>query len=173
MRDSLLTRAGLLLGLLLMVAGIAITPLVQAQAAADAAHDAVVEPAQLEVVVFEGGRPVNDLIVRFDQVTGRTENGIWRATVDPSADRLTIFDNAQVLTALPMTLRPGEIVQVIVTLEGPERRAMVSIESSYGESQAEMGTTAPAGGSDAEQGSGMLTGRAVSTPRCEVGRGAR
>ena len=136
MRDSLLTRAGLLLGLLLMVAGIAITPLVQAQAAADAAHDAVVEPAQLEVVVFEGGRPVNDLIVRFDQVTGRTENGIWRATVDPSADRLTIFDNAQVLTALPMTLRPGEIVQVIVTLEGPERRAMVSIESHSARSAA-------------------------------------
>lgn len=165
MRDSLLTRAGMLLGLVLMAAGIALTPPATAQdpAAEESPRGSITEPAQLEVVVFEGGRPVDDLIVGFDDATGRTENGIWRQTLAPAADRLTVFDNAQALTALPMTLRPGEIVQVIITLTGPARRAMVSIESSYGESQADVGISGAAAEMHAEQGSGVLTGRVVST----------
>jgi len=165
MRDSVLTRAGMLLGLLLMAVGIALTSPAKAQdaAAEESPQVSITEPAQLEVVVFEGGRPVDDLIVRFDDATGRTENGIWRQTLAPAADRLTVFDNAQALTALPMTLRPGEIVQVIITLTGPERRAMVSIESSYGESQADVGTAGAPTEMDAEQGSGVLSGRVVST----------
>lgn len=163
--DSALTRAGVLLGLLLMTSGIALTPRAQAQDANDRepAGESVTEPAQLEVVVFEAGRPVDDLIVRFDGQTGRTESGIWRETLAPAAGRLTVFDNAQALTALPMTLRPGEIVQVIITLTGAERRAMVSIESSYGESQADVGIARSAVDADAEKGSGVLAGRVVST----------
>ena len=165
MRDSLLTRVGMLLGLVLMAVGIALTPPAKAQdgSAQESPRGSITEPAQLEVVVFEGGRPVDDLIVRFDDATGRTENGIWRQTLAPAADRLTVFDNAQALTALPMTLRPGEIVQVIVTLTGPERRARVGIESSYGESQADMGVAGATAETDAEEGSGVLTGRVVST----------
>src|SRR6056297_3253881 len=165
MRDSLLTRVGMLLGLVLMAVGIALTPPAKAQdgSAQESPRGSITEPAQLEVVVFEGGRPVDDLIVRFDDATGRTENGIWRQTLAPAADRLTVFDNAQALTALPMTLRPGEIVQVIITLTGPERRARVSIESSYGESQADMGVAGATAETDAEEGSGVLTGRVVST----------
>lgn len=153
----------MLLGLLLMAAGMALTSPAQAQAIDQPTGESVTEPAQLEVVVFEGGRPVDDLIVRFHDEAGRTESGIWRATLAPAADRLTVFDNAQALTALPMTLRPGEIVQVIITLTGPERRAMVSIESSLGESQADVGVAGATGKIDAELGSGMLTGRVVST----------
>ncbi|MEX0916432.1 MAG: carboxypeptidase regulatory-like domain-containing protein, partial [Wenzhouxiangellaceae bacterium] len=162
MRHSLLTRAGLVLGLLLIAAGVFMTSQVHAQA--EALPTDVDEPARLEVLVFEGGRPVNDLIVRFADATGRTEDGgSWRTEVEPAAGRLTVFDNAQALTALPMTLRPGEIVQVIITLTGPERRAVVSIESSLGQSQAELSVPDLRTAGEAEQGSGILSGRVVST----------
>ncbi|MBS3744512.1 MAG: carboxypeptidase regulatory-like domain-containing protein, partial [Wenzhouxiangellaceae bacterium] len=165
MRDSplqrFLSRAGLLLGLLLIAVGLIMTP--HAQGQAEEAGPGANAPARLEVLVFEGGRPVDDLTVRFADVTGRTEDGSWRADVAPAASRLTVFDNAQALTALPLTLRPGEIVQVIITLKGAERRAMVSVESSYGESQVELDAPGRALEGNGEQGSGILSGRVVST----------
>jgi len=158
MRDSLPTRAGLLLGVLLIAFGIVWTALAQAQ---EARGDA--PPARLQVYVFEGGRPVDDLIVRFGEATGRTaDGGHWRAELAPGRDRLTLFDNAQALTALPLALRPGELVQVIITLFGAERRAMVSIESSLGVSAVEYGET-PAQAEPGATGSGILRGRVVST----------
>jgi len=158
MRDSLPTRAGLLLGVLLIAFGIVWTALAQAQEARDDAP-----PARLQVYVFEGGRPVDDLIVRFGEATGRTaDGGHWRAELAPGRDRLTLFDNAQALTALPLALRPGELVQVIITLFGDQRRAMVSIESSLGVSAVEYGET-PAQAEPGATGSGILRGRVVST----------
>lgn len=161
MRDSLLTRAGLLLGALLMIVGLVLSASAEGQPM-QMAED--LEPARLTVLVFEQGRPVEGLIMRFGEEAGRTdEGGVWQVRVPPQADRLTIFDNAQALTALPLELRVGEVIQIIVTLEGPERRALVSIESSYGESQVDLGTPGAGGGVEAEQGSGVLTGRVVST----------
>ncbi|MDZ7764801.1 MAG: TonB-dependent receptor [Melioribacteraceae bacterium] len=175
MRNSLLIRAGLLLGLLLITAGVFLTSEVHAQAGnqSEVSRTDVEEPARLEVLVFEGGRPVDGLTVSFADATGRTEAGSWRAEVAPARDRLTVFDNAQALTALPLTLRPGEIAQVIITLKGPERRAMVSVESSYGESQVELDSPAGVAAEDAEQGSGILAGRVVSTEDGEPIENAR
>ena len=175
MRDSLLTRAGLLMGLALIAGGLSMTSKVNAQAwdLSEASRTDVEEPARLEVLVFEGGRPVDGLTVRFADATGRTEAGSWRAQVAPAEDRLTVFDNAQALTALPLTLRPGEIAQVIITLKGPERRAMVSVESSYGESQVELDAPDRRIADDAEQGSGILAGRVVSTENGEPIENAR
>ncbi|HKL54273.1 MAG TPA: hypothetical protein VJ902_09950, partial [Wenzhouxiangellaceae bacterium] len=119
MRDSLVTRAGMLLGLLLMTLGIVFSTGAAGQPVQMAEE---LEPAKLTVLVFEQGRPVEGLIMRFGDETGRTDDGgVWQARVPPQSGRLTIFDNAQALTALPMTLRSGEIVQVIITLTGPER----------------------------------------------------
>jgi len=163
MRDSLLTRAGLLLGLLLIAFGVAFTLQAQAQTGPTASEDQVQEslPAHVEVFVFEGGRPVEGLNMRLGQASGRTEaGGLWRAEIAPGFKRLEVFDNARPLTALPMRLRAGELVRVFVTLSGPERRALVSIESSLGESGIELSQT-PAPG-EAAEGSGRLTGRVVS-----------
>ncbi len=156
-----LSRTGLVLGLLLIAFGLIMTPQVHAQP--EVSQTGGDEPARLEVLVFEGGRPVDGLTVRFAESTGRTEAGSWRADVAPAAGRLTVFDNAQALTALPLTLRPGEIVQVIITLRGEDRRAMVSVESSYGDSQVELDAPGRAPAGDGEQGSGILAGRVVST----------
>jgi hypothetical protein len=88
-------------------------------------------PAQVSVLVFEGGRPVADLNLRIGETAGRSdENGSWSVAVPAERTRLTVFDNAQALTALPLNLRPGELLQVIITLRGEERRAFVSLESS-------------------------------------------
>jgi len=170
MRDSTQTRAGLILGLLLTSLGMLLTPLASAQDGQEGAAVNTAEtpdedqaPAELEVLVFEGGRPVDGLIVRFGEATGRTVDGSWRAQVAPDQGRLTVFDNAQALTALPLTLRPGEVAQIIITLKGPDRRALVSIESSYGESQVELDAPGGVLAGDAEQGSGVLAGRVVST----------
>jgi len=163
MRDFLLTRAGLLLGLLLIAFGVAFTLQAQAQTGPTASEDQVQEslPAHVEVFVFEGGRPVEGLNMRLGQASGRTEaGGLWRAEIAPGFKRLEVFDNARPLTALPMRLRAGELVRVFVTLSGPERRALVSIESSLGESGIELSQT-PAPG-EAAEGSGRLTGRVVS-----------
>jgi len=175
MRDSLLTRAGLLLGVLLIAVGVFLTSKVHAQPAdpADASNAVDEQPARLELLVFEGGRPVDGLTVRFADASGRTRAGSWRAELAPAQDRLTVFDNAQALTALPLTLRPGEIVQVIITLRGPERRAVVSVESSHGESQVELDAPGRVTGGESEQGSGLLTGRVVSTENGEPIENAR
>ena len=161
MRDSPLTRAGMLLGLLLMAVGFVFSTGAAGQSVQVAE---ALEPAKLTVLVFEQGRPVEGLIMRFGDQTGRTDDGgVWQARVPAQSDRLTVFDNAQALTALPMTLRTGEIAQVIITLTGAERRAMVSIESSYGDSQADIGIAGASADMDPEQGAGVLTGRVVST----------
>ncbi|MDT8438635.1 MAG: TonB-dependent receptor [Wenzhouxiangellaceae bacterium] len=167
-RDTLATRIGLLAGLALILFGLAFSVLAEAQPTGDQ-----VPPARLQVYVFEGGRPVDDLIVRFGELTGRTEGGgHWRAELPPARDRLLLFDNTQALTALPLELRAGELIQVIITLFGDERRAMVSVESSLGVDRVEYGqpaeTIAPA-----EAGSGLLRGRVVSTEDGRPIAGAR
>jgi len=154
MKTSIPIRAGMLLGAVLIFVGLVLTPAVHAQAG-DAA-------TTLEVFVFEHGRPVPGLTVRFGDAVGRTdEAGTWRARPKPASDRLTVFDNAQALTALPMTLRAGEIVQIIITLRGEQRRAFVSVESSLGQSRVDVPADQQA--EPAAAGEGVLTGRVVST----------
>ena len=170
MRNSIVLRAGMALGLVLMLIGMALTPPVSAQTAVSETDAAT--PATLEVLVFEGGRPVSDLIVRFSDASGRTDSaGTWRAEIRPAQDRLTVFDNAQALTALPMTLRAGEIVQIIITLRGDERRAFVSIESSLGMSQ--LALPAADDAQPVSAGEGVLSGRVVSTEGGEPIENAR
>lgn len=168
MRDSLVTRAGMLLGMALMVFGLVFSIRAMAQEPTGPA-----EPlARLDLFVFEQGRPVRDLTVRFADAVGRTdEAGQWRADLPPARDRLTLFDGAEALTALALDLRAGEAIQVIVTLFGPDRRAMVSLESSLGVDRVEYGeevTTA-----DGQAGSGVLGGRVVSTEDGAPVAGAR
>lgn len=170
MRNSIFLRAGMALGLLLILIGLALTPAVSAQTAESGSD--TVPAATLEVLVFEGGRPVSDLIVRFADASGRTgPAGTWRAEIPPAEDRLTLFDNAQALTALPMALRPGEIVQIIITLRGEERRAFVSVESSLGMSQLAIPSAEEA--APAASGEGVLFGRVVSTEGGEPIENAR
>ncbi|MFN2334443.1 MAG: TonB-dependent receptor domain-containing protein [Wenzhouxiangellaceae bacterium] len=158
-----MTRLSLALGLILIVAGLLLTGRVDAQPETQTQP----EPAELTVIVFEQGRPVDDLILRFGDAVGRTsDGGYWRARLKAGEGRLTVFDNAQPLTALPLELRPAEIVQIIITLSGPERRARVSVESSLGGSAAGLADQAAAAAAlqaDAETGSGVLSGRVVST----------
>ncbi len=158
MRDSLITRAGMLLGLGLMIFGLVFS--IRAVAQPEPPSGEV--SARLDLFVFEQGRPVRDLTVRFADVAGRTdEAGQWRSDLAPASDRLILFDGAEALTALPLRLRAGEIVQIIITLTGPERRAMVSIESSLGQVDDQ---TAPVPMMpEIEAGSGKFTGRVVST----------
>lgn len=162
MRHSMVHRFGLALGALLIVAGMLYT-------ATSAAQDTngqptAIPPARLQVYVFEQGRPVPDLTVRFaDQVGATDENGHWRTASAPAEDRLSVFDHGRPLTALPLALRAGELVQVIVTLNGPDRRAMVSIESSLGVDKVEYGQPAEALAARPEAGAGVLTGRIVSS----------
>lgn len=157
LRDSLLTRFGLLAGLVLILFGLSFSARALAQ------DDPAVEAAaQLELFVFEGGRPVDGLNVRYAEVSGITiGGGMWRAELAPGFDRLEVFDQALPLLALPMRLRPGEIVQVIVTLVGADRRARVAIESSMGELgvQLEAPIESLAAG---ELGNGILTGQVLS-----------
>ncbi len=129
-------------------------------------------PANLTVLVFEQGRPVDDLIVRIGERSGRTDgNGAWQMAVSPGQQRLQILDTALMLTSLPLNLRAGEIIQIIVTLEGEQRQAYVSIESSHAlasEALATSETTEPA-----ETGEGLLIGRIVSSEGGEPVANAR
>jgi len=131
--------------------------------------------ANLSLLVFEQGRPVEGLTVRFADRIGRTDaNGAWRVELPAVQDRLTVVDVAQPLTAFPLTLRSGEIVQIIVTLRGEQRQAYVSIESSHS-LQAPGGMT-PAGASDEAdeaRGEGVLVGRVVSSEDGTPVAGAR
>ncbi|MDT8450780.1 MAG: TonB-dependent receptor, partial [Wenzhouxiangellaceae bacterium] len=168
MRSSFLSRAAHWLGLVSIVFGLMVSLTARAQSAngraeaePPAAADAASQPAQLEVLVFEDGRPVDDLIVRFGEAAGRTADGVWRAELPPASDRLTVFDHGQALTAMPLELRAGEIVQIIISLKGPERRAEVSIESSFGPGLTNLDERQSR--QPAEAGSGTLTGRVVST----------
>jgi outer membrane receptor protein involved in Fe transport len=120
--------------------------------------------ANLSLLVFEQGRPVEGLTVRFGDRVGRTDgNGAWRAELPAIQDRLTLVDVAQPLTALPLTLRPGEIIQIIVTLRGEQRRAYVSIESSHSVEATGLQPEAGREPTDPDRGQGILTGRVVSS----------
>ena len=132
---------------------------------------AAVPPAQLTVLVFEQGRPQPDLTVRADDVTGRTDqNGAWEADLPPGPTRLTVFDAAMPLTALSLNLSAGEIAQIIITLTGSDRRAMVSIESSH---TIETGLPVVAAPQADVEGSGILSGRVVSSEDGQPIVGAR
>ncbi|MBY6204785.1 TonB-dependent receptor domain-containing protein [Halomonas denitrificans] len=118
-------------------------------------------PAQVSVLVFEQGRPAADLNLRLGETAGRSdENGAWAVQAAPGRARLTVFDGATALTALPLNLRAGELLQVIITLRGESRRAFVSLESSMPlDADALPRPAAPAEAT----GEGVLVGRVVST----------
>lgn len=129
-------------------------------------------PARVSVFVFEHGRPVEGLTVRLGETTGRTDaDGAWRVELPPQSDRLTLFDTATPLLALPVRLRPGEIAQYIVTLAGPDRKARVSIESSYDDGL-QPPEVSPESAPEAP-GEGVLAGRVVSTESGKPVAGAR
>jgi len=158
MRDSLLTRLGMLAGLLLILFGLSFSARTMAQEAG-----ASVAPAQLELFVFERGRPVDGLNVRYAGTAGITfGGGMWRAELAPGFERLEVFDQNVPLLALPMRLRPGEIVQVIVTLVGDDRRARVAIESSLGELGVQLDAPVESV-ARGDAGSGLLAGQVVSS----------
>ncbi|MGK7294975.1 MAG: TonB-dependent receptor domain-containing protein [Candidatus Wenzhouxiangella sp. M2_3B_020] len=158
MRDSYLTRAGLMLGALLIVLGLLLT------AAADAQNASPADDAVLEVFVFEGGHPVPGLTLRAGDLSGTTNaSGAWEAEVQPGETRLTVFDGAQALTALPMRFSPGEIAQVIITLTGEERRAQVSVSSSHSVERRPAAGQARQEQQQQSAGEGELVGRVVST----------
>jgi hypothetical protein len=64
-------------------------------------------PAQVSVLVFEnGGRARVDLNLRIGETAGRTDgNGSWSLFRACRTARLTVFDNATALVALPLNLR--------------------------------------------------------------------
>ncbi|MEE4296475.1 MAG: TonB-dependent receptor, partial [Wenzhouxiangella sp.] len=138
------------------------------------AQDSPVEsnPARVGLFVFERGRPVPDLAVELREARGNTNvDGAWRSVVSAGGGRLEVREHGVPLLALPLTLSPGESLQVIVTLTGDDRRAMVSMESSH-ERQAmarEDVTPETAEG----VGSGVLAGRVVSTEDGAPVAGAR
>lgn len=135
------------------------TVLLAAWASSALAQDA--PPAQVSVLVFEQGRPVPDLNLRLGDMASRSdENGAWSVAAPPGRTRLTVFDGATALTALPLNLRSGELLQVIITLRGESRRAFVSLESSMPlDADALPQPTAPV---EAE-GEGVLVGQVVSS----------
>lgn len=153
--------------LIALVLGLAAAVQAQAPQASE-----VAAPARLTVLVFEGGRPVSGLTVRLGEAAGRTDaDGAWRARLQAVEDRLTVFDGGQALLALPLQLRPGEVAQVLVTLTGESRRARVSIESSHEAADAPLVAAVPE--TEPEDGTGVLTGRVVSTETGEPVAGAR
>ena len=124
--------------------------------------DAEAPPARLTVIVFENGRPVPDLNLRAGEQAGRTdEYGSWRTELAPGGGRLTVFDAGTPLAALTLDLQAGEIAQVLVSLQGADRRARVSIESSHAVARPAGPAEPPV--DDAPAGEGVLTGRIVST----------
>ncbi|MBB6086001.1 TonB-dependent receptor [Wenzhouxiangella marina] len=147
-----------LLACLLGLSGLWFSP-TSAQTIASADAEA---PASLSLLVFENGRPVPGLLVSARERRTRTDaDGSVLLELAPGPLRLRVADTATELTVLPLTLRPSEILQIIVTLRGPERRAFVSIESSHA-------LDAPAAVTETretveQEGAGVLSGRIVST----------
>lgn len=128
--------------------------------------------ADVSVLVFEDGRPVPGLRVEVSDQSGLTNaDGAWRGEVEPGRTRLAVYEHALALAALQVRLHENEVAQYIITLTGPDRRALVSIECSHEDSlqPMEQGKEAPAG----EQGSGLLVGRVVSTEDGSPVAGAR
>jgi outer membrane receptor protein involved in Fe transport len=119
-------------------------------------------PAHLTLLVFENGRPVPGLLTQVAERSGQTDgNGTVRFTLSPGETRLRVADTATELAVLPLNLRPGEILQIIVTLRGEERRAFVSMESSHSLDNAAV--VADVDTSLELEGEGVLEGRIVST----------
>lgn len=88
-------------------------------------------PARVEVFVFENGTPVDGLTVHLgDQVSRTIDGSVWFDEAPPGKTRLELFDHAQPLAAVPLELHPAELVRMIITLQGDERKALVSIQSS-------------------------------------------
>lgn len=141
---------------LLLLAWVAVSAPAQAQT-----PDPDAPAAQVSVLVFEQGRPVRDLNLRIGERAGRSdENGAWSVEAAPGRTQLTVFDAATPLTALPLNLRAGELLQVIITLRGESRRAYVSIESSM---PLEADALPQPAALEAVEGDGVLIGRVVSS----------
>ena len=131
-------------------------------AVAQTAAEADGPPANLTLLVFENGRPVPGLLATIADRSGQTDaNGTLFLSLSPGATRLRLADTATELAVLPMNLRAGEIVQVIITLRGEDRRAFVSIESSH--SMESTGLVSEAAPATEVEGEGILEGRVIST----------
>ena len=119
-------------------------------------------PANLSVLVFENGRPVSGLLANIDDNTSQTNiHGAANFSLAPGPARLRIADTSTELAVLPLNLRSGEIIQIIITLRGPERQAFVSIESSHSIETDGLVRDGPA--AEEVEGEGVLIGRIVST----------
>jgi outer membrane receptor protein involved in Fe transport len=130
------------------------------------------EAADINVLVFENGRPVPGLRVEIGKQLGLTNaDGAWRGRVEPGRTRLAVYEHALALAALQVQVHENEVAQYIITLSGSERKALVSIESSHQSQRQPMpeGDDVPSG----EEGSGMLVGRVVSTEDGSPVSGAR
>lgn len=115
-------------GLWMMVLIIALTPMVWS---ADSAEPDA--PAKLTVLVFEDGLPVEDVELSIGDQTGLSNVvGMWVTEVTVGNQTLTLSQYDQTLAKLRLNLQSGEIIQIIVTLEGEDRKAFVAIESSKG-----------------------------------------
>ena len=114
-------------GLWLLAASVAWgQPVAEDRAAADA-------PATLTVLVFENGQPVEGLDVEIHDRAGTSDAaGVWQTEVAPGPHTLAVSDGDQALARLRLNLKDSELIQVIVTLKGDERKAFVAIESSAG-----------------------------------------
>jgi len=119
-------------------------------------------PANLSVLVFENGRPVSGLLANIDDNTSQTNiHGAANFSLAPGPARLRIADTSTELAVLPLNLRSGEIIQIIITLRGPERQAFVSIESSHSIETDGLVRDGPV--AEEVEGEGVLIGRIVST----------
>lgn len=95
--------------------------------------DAVVEAADLTVLVFENGLPVEDVELTIADQSGFSDVvGMWQAGIEPGNQTLALMQNEQTLARLRLNLQAGELIQIIVTLKGEDRKAFVAIESSKG-----------------------------------------
>lgn len=95
--------------------------------------DKVLEAADLTVLVFENGLPVEDVELTIaDQAGLSNVVGMWQADVEPGNHTLALVQNEQTLARLRLNLQAGELIQIIVTLKGEDRKAFVAIESSKG-----------------------------------------
>ena len=126
--------------------------------------------ADVTVLVFEEGRPVPNLLVSLDEMAGETgKTGTWQGQVPTGLQTLTVSDANQVLARLRLQLQTEEIIQIIVSLKGAERKAYVSIESSKGL----MGERVVADDQPVVEGEGQLIGQVVSSEGGEPVANAR
>ena len=99
----------------------------------ETALDEVLEAADLTVLVFENGLPVEDVELTIANQAGLSNVvGMWQADIEPGNHTLALVQNEQTLARLRLNLQASELIQIIVTLKGEDRRAFVAIESSKG-----------------------------------------